>query len=153
MPSNQFSLWGRINYNRPRQQSNEALIFQSKRWIICWLNLYTYKSLVILLAWLIVWLLEAVRRFGNSRVQSTCYESWSNNSSASDSTFKVKMTQCFLSVHWEKNWVILACKFGSKFCSTSNSTFLVKLLFCQRLNLFGQNDSFFLSVHEGKKIE
>ena len=33
--------------------------------------LYTHKTLVVLLAWLI----EAVRRFDNSRVQSTCYES------------------------------------------------------------------------------
>ena len=30
-----------------------------------------------------------------------------NYSSASDSTFKVKMTQSFLSVHGKKNWVIL----------------------------------------------
>ena len=48
--------------------------------------LYTYKTLVVLLDCLV----EAVRRFDNSRVQSTCYESWSNYSSTSDSTFKVK---------------------------------------------------------------
>ena len=34
-------------------------------------NLYTFKTLVVLLDWLI----EVVRRFDNSWVQSTCYES------------------------------------------------------------------------------
>ena len=59
----------------------------------------------------------------------------SNYNSASDSTFKVKITQFFFSVHWEKplgqfdfkNWV--------------------KFQFRQWLNFFGPNDSIFLIVH------
>ena len=39
----------------------------------------------------------------------------SNNNSVSNSTFKVKTTQFFLSVHWEKNWVILSKKNSIKF--------------------------------------
>ena len=51
------------------------------------------------------------------------------------------MTHFFLSVNKAKNWVILTWKFGSNLSSDSDSIFL------------GQNDSFFLSVHEAKKIE
>ena len=46
-----------------------------------------------------------------------------------------KSTEFFLSVHWEKNWVILTYKVGSNFVSASDSTFKVKMT------------HFFLSVH------
>ena len=37
------------------------------------------------------------------------------------------MTQSFLSVHWEKNWVILTEKVGSNFSSACDWTFRVKM--------------------------
>ena len=87
-------------------------------------NLYTYKSLVVLLAWLI----EAVRRFDNSRVHSTCYESWSNYSSASNSTLRSNDSIFSLGKLREK-------------LSHFDIKSWVKFLFRQWLNFLGQNDS------------
>ena len=74
------------------------------------------------------------------KYSSVTHFAQSNYNSAPDSTFKVKMTQLFLSVHWARNWVILTYKVESNFSTASGSTFRVKMT------------QFVLSVHWAKKL-